>query len=259
MTSSAAPAPDKTAAHTPKSSGRSRLLRLLPLVLLVVVALGAWWAGLPQQISLSRLAARHAEMQAAVAAHPVAAVAAYVAGFAILTAACLPVALVMTLLSGLLFGPVIGGAATVTGAVVGSLLTYGAARTAFGPWLRQRAKKSPRLRKVMDGFGDNAFGYVLTLRFIPVAPFAGVNIAAGLAGAPLRPFLLATLLAGSVTSFIYAGLGAGLGQSLGDAHSVKAALSRPMVVWPVIGLAVLAFLPTALKLYRNKFTRPARP
>lgn len=254
MKRSAPPSPQSA-----EPAARGTLLRLLPLVVLALGAGAAWWSGLPQQISLSRLAARHAELQALVSAHPVATVAAYVGLFAALTGACLPVALVLSLVSGLLFGPVVGGSATVVGGAAGALLTYGAARTAAGPWLRARAERSPRLRRVMEGFGDNAFAYILTLRFIPVAPFAGVNIAAGLVAAPVKPFVLATLIAGCVTSFLYASLGAGLGQSLGDAATVKAALERPALLWPLVGLAVLAILPVAAKRLRGRVRRRAGP
>lgn len=234
-----------------------RLARFLPALLLVGDAAAAWRAGLLQALSLHGFASRQAALQAAAAVHPILSVGGYVLVFTLLTAACVPAALVLTLASGALLGTLVGGAATVTGALAGALLTYAAARTALAPWLRARAERDPRLRRVMQGFGANAFGYILTLRFIPVAPFALVNIAAGLAGAPLRAFVLATLAGAMVTSFLYASLGAGLGRSLGDARSVSAALKSPALLWPLLGLALLAFLPTALRLWRARVRRPA--
>jgi uncharacterized membrane protein YdjX (TVP38/TMEM64 family) len=251
------PPPSPTAA--PGRPWRRAALRFGPAAVLVAVALGAWWAGLPQALSLQGLADRQAALHAAAQASPVLAVGAYVLVFAVVTGAGLPVALVLTLASGALFGPVVGGGATAIAAVAGATLTYAAARSALAPWLAGCAARDPRLRRILQGFGQGAFSYVLTLRFMPVAPFALVNLACGLAAVPLRAFLLATLAAAMVTSFLYASLGAGLGRSLADERSVRAALASPALLWPIAGLAVLALLPTGWRLWRARLRRPSAP
>jgi uncharacterized membrane protein YdjX (TVP38/TMEM64 family) len=118
--------------------------------------------------------------------------------------------------------------------------------------LISRAERDPRLQRVIQGFGRSAFSYILTLRFIPVVPFALVNLAAGLAAVPLRAFTLATLAGGAPTALIYAGLGSGLGASLGSEQSLHQALESPRLLLPLAGLTVLALAPTLVKRLRAR-------
>ncbi|RAK52489.1 TVP38/TMEM64 family protein [Phenylobacterium deserti] len=216
--------------------------------LLLLVAFGAWRMGLLEQISPARLES----LQARVDAAPVLAVFIYVVVFALLTGACLPVALMMTLSGGVLFGAAVGGAATVVGATAAAVLTYLAARTALAPSLLARAKRDPRMRKVMNGFGENAFSYILTMRLIPLFPFSLVNIAAGLAAAPIRAYAGATAVGAVPTSFIYASLGSGLGRSVNSEHAVAAALHSPAVLGSLTALALLSLAPLVVSRLRRR-------
>ena len=217
-------------------------------VVLMLVAFGAWRLGILEQISPSRLQG----LQARVDSAPVLAVLIYVLVFALLTAACLPVALMLTLSGGVLFGAALGGAATVVGATSAAVLTYLAARTALAPSLLARARRDPRMSKVMDGFGEDAFSYILTMRLIPLFPFSLVNIAAGLAAAPLRAYAGATAVGAVPTSFIYASLGSGLGRSMNSDQNVAAALRSPAVLGSLAALAVLSLAPTVVKRLRRR-------
>lgn len=243
------PAPDVPPLSEPTHGGL--LKRFAPLAALVAVALLAYWSGLPQRLSPSALGREQAQLHALVAAHPVLAVGAFVLGYAVLTGACLPIALMLSLVGGLVFGTWLGGAAVLFGATGGAIITYAAARSAFAPVLLGRARRDPRLQSVIQGFGRSAFTYILTLRLIPVVPFALVNIASGLAAVPLRAYALATLAGGVPTALIYAGLGAGLGEAIGSDAALKAALHSPRLLGPIAGLAVLALLPMLVKRLRR--------
>ncbi len=226
--------------------------RFAPAAALLLVFFLAWWAGLPQQLSLSHLGERQAALQALVAQAPALALLVYVVLFALLTAACLPVALVMTLVGGAVFGPAVGAVGTVFGATGAALLTYLAARSAFSRALAGRVRREPRLAKIMRGFGKDTFAYILTLRLIPMFPFALVNIAAGLAAVPVKPYAGATALGAVPTSLIYATLGAGLGRSLADDTSVLVAARSPSVILPLAGLALLSLAPILIKRLRRR-------
>lgn len=232
------------------NSWRSLARRFAPLAALLAVALAAYWAGLPKMLSPAAIGREQAQLHALVASHPALSLTTYVAAYAILIGACLPVALMLSLVGGVVFGPWVGAAAVLVGATTGAVITYGAARSAFAPVLLSRAERDPRLQRVIHGFGRSAFSYILTLRFIPVVPFALVNVAAGLAAVPLRAFVLATLTGGTPTALIYAGLGAGLGASLGSERSLHQALQSPRLLLPLAGLMVLALAPTLVKRLR---------
>ena len=235
----------------PATRGGALVKRYAPLAALVAVALVAYWSGLPQMLSPSALGREQAQLHSLVGAHPVLSVGGFVLGYAVLTGACLPIALMLSLVGGLVFGTWLGAAAVLVGATGGAIVTYAAARSAFAPLLLGRARHDPRLQGVIQGFGRSAFTYILTLRLIPVVPFALVNIASGLAAVPLRAYALATLAGGAPAALIYASLGAGLGDAIGSDAALKAALHSPRLLGPVAALALLALAPLIVKRLRR--------
>jgi uncharacterized membrane protein YdjX (TVP38/TMEM64 family) len=153
----------------------------------------------------------------------------------------------LSLIAGVVFGPWVGSAAVLLGATGAALLTYAAARSAFAPALIARAERDPRMGRVLDSFGRNAFSYILSTRLLPFVPFGLVNIAAGLAAVPVRAYAAATLIGGVPAAVIYANLGAGLGSSLGSEHALKAALHSPQLIAPLCAMAVLSLAPMVAK------------
>lgn len=218
------------------------LKRFWPLLLLAALAAALLASGVGQQLSLEGLARNQARLAGFVAENRVAAVLLFIAAYALVVAASIPGALFMTLAGGLLFGVWLGGSATVIGATLGSLAVFYVVRSSLGTALRERAERSGgALKKVMDGFGQDAFAYVLTLRLIPVAPFWLVNAAAGLAHAPVRPYALATFLGIIPGTFIYSGIGAGLGRVLAEGGSPElGVIFEPQVLLPLVGLGLLS-------------------
>jgi uncharacterized membrane protein YdjX (TVP38/TMEM64 family) len=238
--------------ESPSKPQTRRPLRYLPLAVLVVVALTAWRMGLLHLLAPSELHQRSVQLRAAADARPVLAITTFVLGYAVLTGACLPVALALSLLGGLVFGRVAGAAGVLLGATGAAMVTYGATRSAFAAALVARAERDPRLRRIMNGFGRQAFSYILTLRLLPFFPFALVNIAAGLAAVPLRAYVSATLLGGVPTAVIYSSLGASLGETLQSEESLLKVLSSPSVVLPLAALAALSLGPILYRRLRDR-------
>ena len=243
---------------SPEAPGRPRwraAARRFGLVAtLLAVALAAYWTGVTEILSPAALGREKAELRAAAAAAPLLALALYIVTYAILTGACLPVALVLSLLGGAVFGVWTAAAAVVLGGTGGAVLTYAAARSAFAPLLLRRAERDARLQLLIAGFGRSAFRYILTLRLLPMVPFALVNVASGLAAVPLRAYTLATLAGAVPTALVYTGLGAGLGASLDSERSLEQALRSPHILLPLFGLALLSLAPTLVKRLRRRST-----
>src|SRR5512146_2112848 len=102
------------------------------LIVLVVLVVAAVASGATDHISLAELKARRAELSAFVEAHWIASLAVYGLLYTAVVALSLPLALVMTLTGGFLFGPLPGGLAALTAATLGSTVSFLACRTAFG-------------------------------------------------------------------------------------------------------------------------------
>ena len=233
---------------TAGAGGGSPSIGWLLLAALTGVGVLTWATGGLEHLSLSGVATHRATLEEFVDRWPLPAVLLYVLLFAGLAGACLPVALTLTLAGGVLLGPVVGGGATVVGATLGAVLTYLAARSTVGAWMLRLIRRSQKLDDYVRRARARPFRLMLSARLMPLFPFAAVNIAASLAGIPLRPYALATFVGAVPSSFIYSSLGAGLASSLSDPEaSVAAAASSPAIVWPLAGLALLSLMSLAVR------------
>lgn len=213
------------------------VLRFGPFALLAVLFVIAWLAGLPHYLKAETLRQRHVELAQMVLRHRLAASAAFLALYFVLTAANIPGATVLTFAGGNLFGVWLGGGLALIGAESGALAGYFAVRTAFGEALRERAERHrPKLKGLIEGVRKNAFGYILGLRLIPLAPFWLVNLAGGLADAPFHAYAAATILGLVPGVFLYSAIGAGI--TVGQPLSVHMLL-QPRLMIPLAALAVL--------------------
>jgi uncharacterized membrane protein YdjX (TVP38/TMEM64 family) len=229
------------------------VLRLIPALLLVVVAVAVFAGGGLSTLSLSGLAAHAHSWRAAAAHEPLVSLGVYVGAYAALTAAGLPVALVLTIAGGVIFGAVEGALAAMAAANLAALIAYGAARSALGDLLAGWLGRGGGLAPFIEQLRARGFWTILAARLMPVMPFSVVNVAAGLARAPLGAYAAATLLGGLPSAVVCASLGAGLGESL-STTSLGQAVRSPWLWAPMLGLSLLSALPIVLT--RRRKARP---
>lgn len=234
------------------------LKRFLPLIALVLLVIAAFAAGAGRWLSLDALAAHRAGLTAFIQAHLWLSLAIFAGVYIAAVALSLPAALVLNLAGGLLFGPWVGTADSVVGVTLGSLAVFVIVRTSLGEMLRERAETmGGRLKAVMDGMAAGAFGYVLTLRLLPIFPLWLVNLAAALAHAPIRPYALATLVGVIPSTLIFSHLGAGLGRLLDAGQKPGlAAFMRADVLGPLLALGLLALAATLAQRRRERRADP---
>ncbi|MBX9614939.1 MAG: TVP38/TMEM64 family protein [Brevundimonas sp.] len=225
--------------------------RFVPLIVLVVAVIAVLASGVTRYLSLDALQANEQALRAFIASNLVLALLAFVAVYALATAVSLPGAVILTLAGGYLFDTWLGGTATVIGATIGAVLVFYAVRTSLGEALRHKAETSGgTLKRVIDGVSKGAFGYILTLRLIPLAPFWLVNVAAALAHAPLRAYALATFIGIMPATFIYSGIGAGIGALVTRGETPDlGVIFEPIVLLPLVALGLLSLATT---LYQNR-------
>ena len=231
-----------------------QLKRYLPLLVLIIVVVAVFASGVTRYLNIEALQTHEAALRAFVSDNLILALITFMAVYAVATAVSLPGALILTLTGGFLFGPWIGGSATVVGATLGAVAVFYAVRTSLGEVLRRRAEASGgKLKAVIDGVEAGAFGYILTLRLVPLAPFWLVNIAAALAHAPLRAYALATFLGIMPATFIYSGIGAGIGELIARGETPDAGvIFEPKILLPLVGLGLLSLGVTLYQRRRAK-------
>jgi uncharacterized membrane protein YdjX (TVP38/TMEM64 family) len=224
------------------------------LVLLIIVVIAVFASGAPRYLSLEALQTHEATLRGYIEANLALALIAFMLVYALATAVSLPGAVVLTLAGGYLFGTWVGGTATVIGATLGSIAVFYVVQTSLGRTLKAKAETNGgMLRTVIDSVREGAFGYILTLRLIPVAPFWLVNVAAALADAPLKAYALATFLGIMPATFIYSGVGAGIDALVARGQSPDLGIIfDPNVLLPLVALGLLSLGTTVFQRLRAK-------
>ena len=224
----------------------SALRRLAPLAILLA-AIGAFFAlGLHDYLSFEALRQHREQLLGLVGQHPFLAPLAFTAVYAAVVALSVPGGAILTIAGGFLLGIVPATLCVLVGATVGATIVFLIARTALGDALR--AKAGPRIRRMEEGFRQDALSYLLVLRLIPIFPFWLVNIVPAFLGVPVRTYVLGTFVGIIPGAFVYASVGNGLG-AVFDAGGTPdlGIIFEPAILLPIVGLAMLALLPVAYR------------
>ena len=225
--------------------------RLLPLLLLVSAIVAAYALGLHRYVSFETLRDHRDDLLAFVDAHPLVAPLLFVALYALVVALSIPGGAIMTIAGGFLFGTWLGTIAVVIGATLGATAIFLIAKTSLGDWLAGMA--GARIRRMEEGFRENALSYLLALRLVPVFPFWLVNIVPALLGVELWVYVVATLIGIIPGSLVYASVGNGLGAVI-DAGGTPdfGTIFETEILLPLLGLAALALLPVLYRKYHAR-------
>jgi uncharacterized membrane protein YdjX (TVP38/TMEM64 family) len=174
---------------------------------------------------------------------------AFIALFALATVGSLP-GMVFALAGGAMFGPVWGTLYNLTGATIGAVLAFLAARYVASGWVR--AKTGPRLERIMRGVEDEGWRFVAFTRLVPLFPFNLLNYALGLTRIPLTQYTIATAVCMAPGALAYTYLGhAGREAAAGSETAIRNGLIA-------LGLlAVVMFLPRLIKKIRGAKDRLA--
>ena len=217
--------------------------------------------------SLETIVAYRDKLQAFVDHYGPMAVIAYAAVYVIAVALSIPGAVFLTILGGFLFGWFFGGAVASVSATLGAVLVFLIARTSVGDILARKA--GPKLQKFADGFREDAFSYLLFLRFLPIMPFWMTNLAAALFGVRAETFAFATMIGILPATFTFATAGAGLDsviaaqkasfQACKNAGRTDCAFDldlwsilTPQILAAFAALGVMALIPVVVRHWRRR-------
>ena len=166
----------------------------------------------------------------------------YILTYAVATVLFLPGS-VMTLVGGMLFGPVWGTLYSLTGATLGAVAAYLVARHLAADWVRRKA--SGWVKQVIDGVEAEGWRFVAFARLMPIFPFNLLNYVLGLTRIPLMQYVAA--------SYVFMAPGALAYTYLGYAGREALAGSEDLVRKGLLALALLGaitFLPRLLRRFR---------
>ena len=209
----------------------------------IAVAIGAFfYFDLGQFLSLTALKEHRDTLLSFTEANYVSSAGLFILAYIVVTGLSLPGAVILTLAGGFLFGSLFGTLFVNLGATTGATLAFLTARYLLRDWVEQKFGKW--LGPVQQGFTNNAFSYLMTLRLIPLFPFFIVNLVSGLTRMNVGTYVAATALGIIPGSFVYAYAG----RQLGTINSLKE-IASPNVIGAFVLLGLLALVPTVY----NKF------
>ena len=227
------------------------------LLVLVGAALGVYFGGLDEYLSLQKLQSLLGDARAYAAAHPWAAILGFTAIYVGATALSIPGATMLTLFAGALFGLLTGTIVVAISATLGATLSMLSARYLFRDTVR--AKFGERLKTIDAGIEREGGFYLFALRLAPVFPFFMINLAMGLTGIRVLTYAWVSLVGMLPGTLVYVNAGRELGklQSLGDILSLPLALAfTALALLPLIARKTLTML-RARRVYRG-WTKPKR-
>jgi len=232
---------------------RSGLMGKLPiLVILAVALLGAFL--LRDQLSFSALAQNREALIAFRDSNYLLAVLAFVAAYTAIVGFSLPGATIATLTGGFLFGTFPGVLFNVTGATLGAVAIFLAARAGFGARfagaIEARGGAAARLQA---GLRENEWSVLFLMRLVPAVPFFLANLIPAFVGVKLHRFVVTTFLGIIPGGLVYTSVGAGLGEVFARGETPDLSIIfAPHVLGPILGLAALSALPILIKTFRKK-------
>ncbi len=227
---------------------KSFIIRFIPLIALLSLIGAAYANGWHELLSFQELQNKKESFQAQVSSEPILSSAIFISIYVACVALSLPIASLLTLLSGFLFGLVQGTLIVVSAATIGATVIFLIARTSLGETLRSSA--GPLYKRIEGNMRDNAIGYLLFMRLVPLFPFVLVNIVPALFNVPLRIFMITTFIGimPGTAAYVY------FGQQLGDIESPSDLLSAEMLLaFGILGM--FALIPTLYKQWKERYKK----
>lgn len=162
-------------------------------------------------------------------------VGAFFAVYVAVTALSLPIATLLTLLAGAIFGFINALILVSFASTVGATIAFLLSRFVFKEVIQNKYRKP--LQKINSGFEKDGIWYLFALRLVPVFPFFMVNLVMGVLSISIRQFYMVSqigMLPGTAV-YIYAGTELGKITTLKDIASPSLLLALALLgVFPLV-------------------------
>ena len=225
----------------------------MPLIVIAAVALiGAFM--LPEYLSFDALRDNRETLIAIRDGNLVMTVLMFIAFYIGIVSFSLPGAAITTLTGGFLFGTAFGTLINITGATLGAVVIFQAARMGLGERFRDRMDGSEGVvARIKKGIDDNQWSMLFFIRLVPAVPFFVANLIPAFVGVPLHRFVISTFVGIVPGSLVYTSVGAGLGEVFARGETPNLGIIfEPHILLPILGLCLLSVLPVIVKAISGK-------
>lgn len=221
------------------------------LGLLGLFLLTATWAGVQFGGDIIRWVAGFQEpLVSGVDARPMLAAAIYVLVVTIGKITPFPGGFLLMLSGGFLFGAPFGAVLSALGSASSAVMVGVIGRWLFFEAIHRRW--GAQLTPYEDTLAANGFNFILAARLFPIVPAWIINLIPVVFPVPFRHVWIATFLGLIPLSFMVASLGEGLSNLTQVEGLSPSDVIRPSLVLPLAGLALLALIPSAVRLWGQR-------
>ncbi len=162
-----------------------------------------------------------------------------------------PLASILSMINGFLFGTWIGGSISLIGGTLGAFGIFIIAKFFFSDFIKN--KFFNKYSYIENYFNKNDLELMILIRIVPAAPFFIQNLVLAGLGANNKKFFYTTLFGLAPWSFIFGSIG----QGLDEIFINKTELNFSLIVQPeyLIPLGLIFFLIIIIILFKKKFKK----
>jgi uncharacterized membrane protein YdjX (TVP38/TMEM64 family) len=213
--------------------------RILAVLILVVGIVAAWLlTPLGDWLSLGFIRECRVALAGMIEPRPLLCLCLFFAGCVVATSLCFPVAPIIGVSAGALFGFWPGLGIVLAASTIGSTIACLLSRSLLRNWARRQL--APRMARIERGFEAHGAAYLLALRFNPFIPYWLVNLGVGLTAMRMRAYVPLTALGLLPATFIYVQAGTRLAQIENGANIFTPGLLAILLLLCLVPLLVEA-------------------
>ena len=160
-----------------------------------------------------------------------------------------PIASLLSLIGGFLYGTWIGGIGIIIGGTVGSFIVFLVAKLFFHDYISKKLLQ--RYSFITQYFQKNELELMLLIRLVPGIPFFAQNLILAGLGAKRLKFFFTTLFGLSPWAIIFASIGQGLEEIFIEGQALSFTLiAKPEYLIPISIIIVLVIF---ILIFKKKF------
>ena len=221
---------------------------LLPICLFCGIII-FYASSLNELISLKEFTSNFSELKEYTKTNKILSYFLYVLLYIFIVAFSIPIASLLTICGGSLFGWD-AFILIIFSATVGSTIVFIAAKTICYEFFKN--KTNTFQIKLENGFKKNDFLYLISLRLIPLVPFWVVNVIPAFFNMRLKLYFLGTFFGIAPGTFVYVWFSIGFEKILTEGNRPDFSIfNQPTIIGSFTALGLLILLPIVLKKYKS--------
>ena len=173
----------------------------------------------------------------------------FISLYAFLILCNFPMASLLSMTSGFLFGTWVGGLIAIVGGTIGAFGIFGIAKYFFSDFVKKNILN--KYLFIENYFKRNDLELMILIRIIPAVPFFAQNLILAGLGADNKKFFYTTLLGLAPWSFIFCSVGQGLEEIFVNQTDISFSLiAQPEYLIPI---GTIAFLVVLVIFFKKRF------